>query len=346
MNRISIPSNKNSFLCAFFCLMAFLSGACQAERKAPYPSPSSPIPVWTDSPSDEILPGSQANAEATPLLPKALVSTNADSSGQIGRIIYTCSPELYRQLCLINPDSSGFQRLTHQPAHDEQPVISPDGKQVLFISDLNGIPEIYLRELSNGSERKLTDRLGQISTPDFSPDGVWVIFSLRTRKENWSLWKMPRHGSQPQPVLRFNGQASGPAFSPDGMWIAFTGVSGGVADIYLTDSDGNNLRKLTQNILGVDDELAWSADGNWLAFAAGPRGDMDLYLLSPWSGELQRLTFGGNNLGPDFSPDGGWITFSSSRDGDHEIFVMRVDGSQLTQLTDNHSDDWQPNWGQ
>ena len=39
-----------------------------------------------------------------------------------------------------------------------------------------------------------------------------------------------------------------------------------------------------------------------------------------------------------------WIVFSSSRDGDHEIYVMRMDGSRVTQLTDNNYDDWQPNW--
>jgi len=63
------------------------------------------------------------------------------------------------------------------------------------------------------------------------------------------------------------------------------------------------------------------------------------------SGAVRRLTYGGNNTGPCFSPDGNRIAFSSSKDGDHEIYIMRTDGSEVTQLTYNAYDDWQPSWG-
>jgi TolB protein len=61
--------------------------------------------------------------------------------------------------------------------------------------------------------------------------------------------------------------------------------------------------------------------------------------------KTQRLTQGGNNTGPCFSPDGEWISFASDRDGDHEVFIMQMDGSRVTQLTYDPDDDWQPRWG-
>ncbi len=63
-------------------------------------------------------------------------------------------------------------------------------------------------------------------------------------------------------------------------------------------------------------------------------------------GEITRLTYGGNNTAPGFSPDGQWIVFASSRDGDFDLYVMRPDGSDVRQLTFNVGvDDWQPRWG-
>jgi len=61
--------------------------------------------------------------------------------------------------------------------------------------------------------------------------------------------------------------------------------------------------------------------------------------------ELRQLTAESDNRGPSFSPDGGWIAFTSFRDGDNEIYIMRTDGSELTQLTENDTPDWQPRWG-
>jgi TolB protein len=67
-------------------------------------------------------------------------------------------------------------------------------------------------------------------------------------------------------------------------------------------------------------------------------------LLATDGTELRRLTNRGDNLAPSFSPDGNWIVFTSSRDGDNELFIMRLDGSGLTQLTNNELSDWQPRW--
>ncbi len=60
---------------------------------------------------------------------------------------------------------------------------------------------------------------------------------------------------------------------------------------------------------------------------------------------LVKLTDGGDNLGPSWSPDGNWIVFTSFRDGNNELYIIHPDGTGLTRLTNSPISDWQPRWG-
>jgi TolB protein len=245
----------------------------------------------------------------------------------------------------MNANGSGWTRLTNRQANDFYPALSPDGSSVVYVSNRSGRFEIILRSLASSVERKLTDGLGEVTAPQISPDGGWVVFTNRLGGAAPSIWKMQVHGSLPRPLGDDQGSKFDPIWSPDGEQIAFTMDRGGYFELYIMDAEGKEPHKVYDGIAQIGGLGSWSPDGRSLAFYAGPRGDRDIYLLEIASGRVKRITFGGNNSGPCFSPDGAWLAFSSSRDGDHEIFVMRVDGSEVTQLTDNRYDDWQPNWG-
>ena len=55
----------------------------------------------------------------------------------------------------------------------------------------------------------------------------------------------------------------------------------------------------------------WSPDGTRLAFYRGPSGDRDIFVINVDGTGLERLTDGGDNLGPTWSPDGNWIVLRS-----------------------------------
>jgi len=245
----------------------------------------------------------------------------------------------------MNADGSDWKRLTERKVNDYYPSFLSDGLRIVFASNQSGLFEIYLRYLALDDEQQLTDGLGSVSAPDVSLDGKHLAFAARFTGGDSSIWIMNLDDRQARPLTDAQWNEIDPSWSPDGKRIAFAAARDGYVELFTMNAEGGDIRQVTSGVQGIGGRSNWSPDGRWLAFYAGPRGDRDIYLVEAASGKMIRLTQGGNNTAPCFSPDGQWLAFSSSRDGDHEIFIMQLDGSQVTQITNNHYDDWQPSWG-
>lgn len=86
----------------------------------------------------------------------------------------------YRQVDLysINIETQEMKRITNDPSSNEtSPVASADGKKLLFISDRNGISNIYEKDLTSGDVRPVTNSLYGIYQLSLSKDGSKLAFS-------------------------------------------------------------------------------------------------------------------------------------------------------------------------
>ncbi len=71
-----------------------------------------------------------------------------------------------------------IRRITEYQHSDEtSPVVSPDGTKLLYISDRNGINNIYERDLKTGTDRPVTNSLSGIYQLSVSHDGTKLVFS-------------------------------------------------------------------------------------------------------------------------------------------------------------------------
>jgi Tol biopolymer transport system component len=78
----------------------------------------------------------------------------------------------------INIETKIITRITTTPEADEiSPVISSDGTKMLFISNRNGINNIYEKDLGSGKERPITNSLSGIYQLSLSYDGNKLVFS-------------------------------------------------------------------------------------------------------------------------------------------------------------------------
>ena len=88
----------------------------------------------------------------------------------------------------------------------------------------------------------------------------------------------------------------------------------------------------------------WSPDGEEMAYCAFREIDgqrqVDVYVIPAAGGEETRLTQGGFNDGPEYSPDGQYIWFNSTRTGLMQVWRMKRDGSEQTQMTFTERNNW------
>ena len=139
--------------------------------------------------------------------------------------------------------------------------------------------------------------------------------------------------------------------------IAFMSQRDGNPEIYVMDTDGGNLRRLT-NHPGWDFSPSWSPDGKRIAFVSQRDGHADrvpgwhtseIYVMDADGGNQLNLTNNPHDdRSPSWSPDGKRIVFESDRDNDRnhniEIYVMNADGSNQQRLTNNLTEDTDPAW--
>ena len=141
---------------------------------------------------------------------------------------------------VANADGTGLKRITDNPKYDAEPIVSPDGKRVVFGSQREGNFDVYVMDIDGTNLRRLTDRTGYNGGPWFSPDGtkiVWRAWYPETDAEKamWrdcmeknyilavplDLWVMDADGSNKKLLLKNGATNFAPSWHPDGKRIIF-----------------------------------------------------------------------------------------------------------------------------
>jgi TolB protein len=356
---------KKKLLWIVVALCAILG--CNLGRTGPFTSPdlfatlqaSTPdgsSPFLTESvnpPSGDAItqiPAPTSNPDS----PISAIPIPSPADQLMGHIVFTCQlfkAQYANQICIMNADGSGFRRLTWQDnLQNFYPSFSPDGRNVLYAGFREeNVYEIYNVNVSDGTENRLTNRVGILTSPEFSPDGQKIVFTRNNPRTNeFQIMIMDANGDNVGNIPQVQGWDT--TWSPDGKKILFASGQDGLTQLFTINLNGKGLARVT-NLPAIRGRSDWSPDGQLIVTYSGEAWHREIFIMNADGSNVRQLTpTGGNSQGPAFSPDGKWVAFTAYFDHpgeDHgcEIYVIRIDGSDLRRLTNNDYCDYQPRWG-
>ncbi len=270
--------------------------------------------------------------------------------GGNGRIVYVAAGDLVT----INPDGTGQVPLTSTGDADH-PVWSPDGTRIAFDRTIGGNSDVWVINDDGTGLTQLTNSSSSDLRPTWSPDGGRVAFES-TRDGVSQIYSMNADGTDQVRLTNSTDPDFEPDWAPDGSLIVFERVHFG-GSLYTINPDGTNPQPL-----GVNNAVSpgWNSESYRLVFDR---------VVAPPSGPGRNHVFAVNRDGthsvditptgssgfsyrqPVWSPNDGRIatqrrlcafTDPSCTEGSvWRITVFNVDGSNLLEIADGTSPDWQ-----
>ena len=181
-------------------------------------------------------------------------------------------------------------------------VFSPDGKEVCFVRNTD--PELrkgmgtnndlFIRDLSQDSIKKITSNRANDNSPFYSPDGRYIAFRAMKR----------------------------PGFEADKYVLV------------LYDRGQKSIRRLTDALDRSVNEILWAKDSSSLYFTCGAKGRTELYSIDLKTNKISSLLTGHTMDSIRLSTDGHFLYFlKQTINMPRELFSLDLKSGALKQIT-------------
>ncbi len=225
------------------------------------------------------------------------------------------------------------------------------GTQIAFISSRTGPKELWLMDYDGANQRPLTSLRSISLTPRWSPDASRIAFTCyRPGRSGVVSAQICIHSietGRQTSFVSYRGTNSAPAWSPDGSRLLFMSSMHGDPEIFMIDSSGGNLKRITYSA-GGDTSPAWNPrTGQSVAFVSDRGGIPQIYVMNADGSNVEKLLLPdmGYVIDPAWSPNGQLLAFSWRRpSGNYDIYVVDVATNQLLELTRDAGRNERPSW--
>lgn len=235
-------------------------------------------------------------------------------------------------------------QITDDDDFNQQPVFSPDGRSIAFVSDRDGDNEIYIMRLDGANVRALTENEVDDDSPAWAPDSTQVVFSS-TITGNRDVFSVDVFTGSLRQLTTDPAADTSPQVSPDGAVVMFMSDRTGNWDIFFRALGGGSQGQ----IVALPDNQQFpeiSIDGTTLLYSSDRTTDNTFQIVrvplanNQIGGPPEQVTFdeGTFNTLPALSPTG---TIAFVRVENNVPTIRRLDfiggaSTELVQGTDPH----------
>ena len=234
---------------------------------------------------------------------------------------------LWMRHCAISPDGTTIaftykgdiytvpvgggraMQLTTNPAHDTEPVWSPDSKRIAFASDRMGSMDVYIVSKEGGEPRRLTTHSGS-ETPVAFSDAGHILFSadimpsaetvlFPSNGQFRQVYKVSVEGGRPvlyspMPMERISINKEGMILYQDkkgyeDYWRKHQ-VSPIARDIWMYTPDEKTAYRQLTAFGGEDREPVWAPDGKSFYYLSEENGTFNVYQRTPGATSATQVT--------------------------------------------------------
>lgn len=218
-----------------------------------------------------------------------------------------------------------------------QPSFSPDGRRLAFLTDITGLPQVWIVDAAGGWPEQLTFGTDRVSAVAFSPADDWLLFSRDAGgNENTQLFLLRADGTEERRLTHDDGAMHiFGGWSADGQRVAFAANRRhrGRYDVYVQDVAADEAQLVWQNDQpGIVIPAGFAPDGTrLLVLFMHSMTDEDLYEIDLASGQVRHLTPQPGHVRydyPAYAADGQAVYCLSDLDREHTA-VVRLDLADL-----------------
>jgi dipeptidyl aminopeptidase/acylaminoacyl peptidase len=237
-------------------LLAALLAACASAPQSQPDAAATAAPASTPSASAaaEGAASSPAATATAPSVPGGGGTTAPAKAAGTGNIPKESAD------AISSADAARIAQLTSQvtPLVDAfintEAIFTRDGKQVLFVSSRDGLPQIYLADAArtDSPAKRLATWAERMTLSTTTPDGKALLFrSDKGADENWSIWKMSLDGSSPvelTPGEKLNRDGPHvPDLAPDTVYFSARRMNEASSAVYAVPLAGGPTRQVLRD---------------------------------------------------------------------------------------------------
>jgi len=249
----------------------------------------------------------------------------------------------------LAPSAGGeAKQRTANAARDTHPRFAPDGKEIAFVSDREGSPQIFTIALDGGAPRQLTFHTAGSLLQEYSTDGQSILIKA-TRDNFWRqgdrFFSIKRNERSAERIL-FDDYGTDGTISPDGKKLLFTREGEGwwrkgykgprVTQVWLYDLDAKTFTKVLHQDFGCRWPL-WKPDGKGFYYVGEHAKGSNLFSYDFGAKASKQLTkFGDDSVVfPCIARDGSKIVFRHLFD----LYCYEPNGGAMKKLDLYHNVD-------